>query len=798
MKYLLLGISCYLVAAKATGQVWENMAVRRAVTHDMLLTATMIRIFPVVRVPLLYLQEEQIRSHAHALEGKIKAEVIERVDLLQSYVDLLYGKDIDVDKLSIELYAELAEVATQYVLDQKPTSLAKFTWTWGGGRGDGVAKLSDASRQHVLAQALRDVAKSRQKIRQREGSDTPITELYGILSERMDDIDRRSSADVVELYQALPHTIMTVTEAEIAHVHKLLTEPTLSFSDIMSELDVVTSAAVVEEEGVAWQQQVHLADIFNRRQLNELIEKYYNIKEVGYVVSNDASSFMIRKDLNNPRNSAALYALDWQTAWQVTWDNLREKRTLSSAWGELMLAVGLDWQTLGQLVYPDDKRSAAYFAARIIGIDIERVNAALQAYRATLQDDTDIASVDVFLAELPHLREKNMLMIDIAQMFQDNLLTEDQSSHVGLDGNSPYDVLQVAMEYTVAASGRWNYLDRQQLTEYKHWYVPAFNIATYLHAIGLTEAQLRQHVFTAAGFDKLQRGEGFERDDLAALRRLLGEDQVTALLRDYDIEDRQREILVERLQILPLIVQLEGFVHKLAGYLNSDAEFLQALESIADGDMYAPLALLILELHRPSVQPNKKGKRRRKNTPSPFRNIRNALAKISEQINVAQNEYLAAIAAPTTEQHAQPTTAPNSTNSTQQHQQAQAAQRELRQQVTNLAKQIGRNKLPSNTPMWLRLRALLAYLDANAKELGRRAAMKNISTQRFAILLDPNSRAVPTQVELDSIVKALTQHTLKRAQRAEITSKERSRLLESMTIEIEAMQALLAMANSWK
>ena len=118
--------------------------------------------------------------------------------------------------------------------------------------------------------------------------------------------------------------------------------------------------------------------------------------------------------------------------------------------------------------------------------------------------------------------------------------------------------------------------------------------------------------------------------------------------------------------------------------------------------------------------------------------------------------------------------------------------------MTDFAKQIAHNRLPADTPMWLRLRALLAYLDANAKELGRRAAMKNISSQRFAILLDPNSKAVPTQVELDSIAKALAQHTLTRAKRSEITSGERRRRLENLAIEIEAMQALIAMTSSWK
>ena len=649
MKYLLLCLSCYLVAVKATGQVWENMAVRRALAHDMLLTASLVRIFPLVRVPLLYIQEPQIRHHTDALSQVLKDTVADRVDLLQMYVDLLHGQAVDVDKLVAEFYTELAEVAARYVLDQKPTSLGKFTWEWGvKGKGDGSNKLSDDKRQEVLAQALLDVAESRQKLQQREGSDIPITELHADLFDRMDDLDKLGAADTVELFQAFPQIKITLTEAEVAYVHKLIADdPTISFSDCIYALDIVMSASLLEEEGIAWQQRVHLADIFNRRKLNQLIEKYYDTKDTGYLISNDASGYMIRKDLDNPRSSAALYALGWQTEWQITWENLREERALSQAWGELMLAVGLDWQTLGQLMYPDDKQSAAYLTARKAGLlDEQTVTAALQTHRATLQDDTASASIDAFLAELPLLMEKNLLMGEIVEMLDVKELTEDRSAHVGLDGNSPYDVLVAAMNYAIVASGRWNYLDMKHLTEDKHWYMPAFKIATYLHEVGLTEAQLRQHVFTSAGFDKLQRGEGFGRDDLAALRQLLSGKQVTALLRDYDIEEKQRESIVERLQILPLIIQLEGLVHRLAGHLNSDADFLQALQNIADDDMYAPLALVILELHRPTVQQHKKSKRRKRSGNSPFREIRNALVRVSEKSATAQSEYLAAIAAP--------------------------------------------------------------------------------------------------------------------------------------------------------
>ena len=802
MKYLLLGILGYLVAAQAMGQVWENIVVRQAAAHDMLLTASNVRIFPVLRVPLLYLQEDQLQHHVHAVSTTIRERVAERTDILQMYVDLLHNKPVDVDKLAADLYAEMADVATLYTSSQKTTSLGKFSWRWGGGSSDVLTKLDDASRQSILARVLRDAADMRQKKQQREGSNTPITDLYSVLRERMDEDDLRITSGLFEFYQAFPQINETLTDEEVAMMHRMLVDKKNSAPSIMGELDLVMTSSVIKKDGIDWQQQIHLADIYNRSHLKKLIKKYYDMEEASYVTDGYKDGSIAKKDLNNPRTSAALYALEWQTEWQITWENLREERALSKAWGELMLTIGLDWQTMGQLLYPDDKRSAAYFMARMMGIDVERVNTVLQDYRATLQDDNAIASIDTFLTELPHLIEKMLLMGEVVQLFNDKLLTEDKGGHVGLDGNSPYSVLRTAMDYAVATAGHWYYLNIKQLTEYKHWYVPAFTLANYLHEIGLTEEQLRQHIFTAAGFDKLQRGESFDSNDLNALRQLLSEEQVATLLHDYDIEDGQREVIIERLQILPTIMQLEGFVHKLAEGLSSEAEFLQVLKNIDDDDMYAPLALIVLELYRPSSQPNKKGKRRKRNTGSPFRNIRNALAKIPEQINAAQREYLAAIATPQLdteqeiEQRAQQAALKIQTE--QQQLWAEAAQRDIKQQVDKLAKQIGHEKLPPNTPIWLRLRALLIYFDADAKELGQRAAMKNISSQRFAKLLDPNSMVLPTKVELDSIAKALTQYTFKREKNSVITAKERHRLLENMAIEVEAMQDLIAMANQWK
>ena len=104
-----------------------------------------------------------------------------------------------------------------------------------------------------------------------------------------------------------------------------------------------------------------------------------------------------------------------------------------------------------------------------------------------------------------------------------------------------------------------------------------------------------------------------------------------------------------------------------------------------------------------------------------------------------------------------------------------------------LAHLIGKQALPAETPVWLRLQALFAYMEAESEELVKRAALIKVGEERFTELLSAGNTTMPTKTELDAIQQALVQHTESRAKRHEILPRHKAAILSNMTAEIEAV-----------
>ena len=799
MRLLLMICLAGVVGAAALARGLENLAVRRAAANEMLAIAAGVCVMPMLAVPMPYGSKHQVTRHLNAFTQEMNNAFSEHTDLLHNYVELLHEREVDIDSLVAEFYAVLEQSAASHVAGQKDTALGKFKWFWlDSATATGTAKFDDEIRKNILRDELQDTVRVQEAIRLRGGDGNYMTDVYDILQERMDNDDRQLIEDRRVFYTEFPQLNLPLLSTDIAQARKMLAETKLSFHAIMDKLQLEMLKSITKDDGIALPQRIHLVDVFRRSTLIKMIKKYYELGDT--VHSNSPDSFKYYAELNivDLRNSVVLNLIDMPKEWDVTWEQLRDKRTFIAVVGEFIQTLALDWHEFGRLVYPQDKRAAARLITNITGseIDLKTMINALQVYR--LQDDALLTHSDLVLATLPYLFEKNIFSGDLAVLAQKNMLTEDEQAYAELEGNSPRGILDAVLDQEIVDTGRWQYLNSKQIIAHQEWYTPALALATILEDSGLARDIISEQIFTAPLFDKLQRGVALNAPDIVMVRQLVSAENITNLLQPLAMADKERVAITQSIQFLPLILQLENLVRTLAEQLRAEDTFLQALERIVETDsMFVPLALTMQELHEPQATASKTSKRKRKKhvTASPLMKLRSALVNVANKTESARQKYIAALAEP---QASEKSLAIRHDKASHEWQQRQAqlradrqAQKELERKIFILAKNIGKEDLPLETPLWLRLRALLIYMDADAQQLAQRAAMKGVGEKRFAALLATNATTLPAKAELDSIAEALTKHTLGRDKQTP-TSKAKRIRLENMEVEIEAMHTLLS------
>lgn len=640
MKFL-IAVSLMSVAVSATARGLESIAVRRAAAGDLLNVAVSVRIIPVLAVPITFDGPKESKYHIDAFANELKAAVSERPDLLRDYVELLHNREVDLTYLTNELYEEMARVASQYVAERRTSYYGAFKWSWINYKYAGVpqlVKLDDEWRKQILQQALRTSARRQHQLRLRQRGNIFIADIHKITL-AYTNTDNNADSDLLALYDAYPLLNTPLLENEITLAKKMLVEK--NFRDIyfLDKLELVMLKSLEEETAIELPHKLHLADIFNRTTLTKMTKKYYGVGEKNYIDHPDFVTTMVELNLLYPRNNIALQTIAMRKAWDITWAQLREKRTLSAALGELRQALGFDQPSLGKLIYPQDEHAAAQFITSIAteNVATEPIVTALQAYRETLQDDELVTHIDTFIADLPHLVEKNELLGDVAQLLQNGLLTEDNQPQAELAGTSPRAILLEAVDQAAHDMGRWHYLGPEQIQKHS-WYVASTVLAARLTELGLTETQLREQVFTSAGFAKLQHGTAFNAQEIEAVRQLVSAEKINALLHPYTSDDQQT--IVQHMQYLPLILQLESLVLTLGRQINSYGGFVLALEALqTESRMFAPLALRLQQLHKPRITSNKNKRKRKSKTPSPLQQLRSALVKIAGEMGAARHKH---------------------------------------------------------------------------------------------------------------------------------------------------------------
>ena len=659
MKKLLLLITVYIVSTTATGKGLESSTIRRTLALEILIIACEARIIPTILVPLLYDNKKQVQRHAEAFLEKLRTEVSNNHDFLHDYLELLSSHSTDNSSIVENLYTMMVSNADQYVIAQKGANYSGFKWAWVGGKHNEVGKFDDDKRKHILQRAFTSTIQRHLKLNQRPGANTSITYVYRLLRDHINSKEQQLTDDLIALYDAFPQLNVGLLDSEIAAVEGMIAQKDFDSNNVTSELELLIRKSL-SNDNLGLTRRVHIADIFKRTVLNKKIHDYYELQEQVRASDEKAIHYLVQLDLADPHNSSALHTIDMPIEWDITWAQLQTYRNLSDANGELLLALDLDWPAFGQLLAPQDADTAARLVTQGLQVDSETVSAALQAYRDTLTDDKKIAAIDAFVAELPQLREKKLLVDAATQLQRNNLLTTDNIVHPALKGTSPHDILENAIVQNSNASGRWDYLNKQHILSYHEWYVPAVTIISQLKEIGFTETQLREHIFTPAGFDKILQGKALHASDLTAIRQLVSAKRVEQRLRYFHrLNDQQRADTARHIQFLPLILQLESFVHTFIAQINSDATFLRAMElesgkesgerselesgkeSGESTGMFAPLALTLSELRQVHTASKRSKARKRRQATSPHRQLRNTLRKIAREMQAAQKIHLA-------------------------------------------------------------------------------------------------------------------------------------------------------------
>lgn len=535
-----------------------------------------------------------------ALYSKLRA----REDILQDYLDLWRAPtDGDGKNLAAAIYSILKETADAYVAEASTNTRTKLFWDWRFSNNKNVGKFDDDERVRLLQQVMLLTLRIKGKFREHQQGSTDLLQLHQHLAERLHGANRQAVAETNEFYTEFPELSLSLNNAQAAQIYAYLDGNDVNldgFNKELHELIITTLSKIESDDIISLQQKLTLNNIVTSK---TPIDQSQGLRE-GKMLT----------DIKQLWHHSSLFANIDGMAWDVSWDELRTDRFLSSATGELLSQMNWSWSDLSKVVSPHNAQAAALFLDTFKeGNNVEILTRALLAKKNTLPADRAV-HIDNFLSELPHLEEKRKLMSTIKLAHKLEFLNTDSSELATLEGASPRAVIDLAITNYMYAEARWQYLTVDTLLQGKGLYTPALTIAYTLRTAGATAEQLRTHIFTDAIYDKLLTGESISALELQALQRLLDKEKVLALIEQLDIDKDAHQHLLTAILVLPIILQLESFAQEFAAGEASNAKFIALLEKTPEDSMYAPLARSILRYYRTPPQPNnpRRGRKKRK------------------------------------------------------------------------------------------------------------------------------------------------------------------------------------------
>ena len=922
--HMLLSLIVLLVVAEHGSARSLSAAVKRALARDLIGLIESVHLLPTVQVPVRGNLHPNfaLAHHNLALMDELQEKFSSDADILHNYLNLYQDPTTAKgNELVAAVYLAMQDTADAYVKQSSSDNkYPDFFWHWGANVDHALNRVTDTDRVALLQQVISSIMHDRERIRARRDGDVDLLQIYQQLMTKLNGTELQEVEDAATMLTDLPQLSFKLPQEQAKQIQAYLDSEDISLTGFYATLDEVMTPilALDIDNPISLQSKITNIDILNREALARIVEKY-----------NGKTPAASKIDLihANPSLAPDLAGMSWQ----ITWDDLRTNRFLASATGELLLKMGWSWRDFAELLYPDDPDAQARFISAFnMSNQAQQIALALltQIQKATLSEADQLAAIDSYLAELPHLEEKRNLMAKLEIVQARDELNDDWTARPELEGSSRRQLLEQAFANHTTANKHWLYLTSGGLMTSEKWYLPSLELAQLLFEDGVTEKQLREHVFTPAVFTKLLANETITEQELATWRQSLSREKLMSLFTQLGIEEQSARLLVRGVVSLPAALQLEGFARATVAGLASNAKFITQLQKITATDsMYAPLARDILrELNEFNQQPAKRKRRQSKKklkTSQVLSELRQALQAVDAKMFAARKNYLNAsrnyllysviadgdatlfkigetnstdhdknidpqvardlvgmvaqaepikvIALPRRDgmsaqellavllefygehgrgelrvataaeldgiamagqhegwlksltgslagerleqmimpaleeatarinvhRHVPRTTAPRrdplAAKQKKHRAPTQAQQeRQLTRRIKKLATQIGREGLPSDTPVWLRLRAIINYAGTTPAELTGRAAMRNFDAARLMSIIAPESTVLPTYAEVQTLQAALAAlHTPKRKKlRREDRYMRRSRYESWQKIEKE-VHALL-------
>ena len=640
---------------------------------------------------------------------------------------------------------------------------------------------------HLLVALRKSLQLTKDALAKRVGGEIRLHHLYEHLSDVYQDRadqkeDKLRAQDMSAYLRHFPQLDQGMTLAEFMQVVTLASNPKITYGTVEKEIKKILAASP----------DTSLADTKNKVRMSDIF------------------------DMPNLSFSPALQEDDVQWDFDITYPQLLETKFLVGITTQFLIAMDWSWHEFSAMLYPNDSEQAALFVAdyfkNILDEDAtNNIQTVLQQKRDELSNKNKATAIDAFLAELPTLLAKA------------NFIKTATLAHAA--GNEPAtpereQFLDLVFDGYDKDFIRWGYMSLESFMSgiYLDKIIDVFT------QLGFTEKQLRELIFPPYVFDKIVLGKIATEQDVNAMRILLiknlKELKASSVSKDMPLQGKELTMVEKAYESLPMIMQRDGFLKKIASGSVSKQKLLNVMAAVETDSMYYPFAVklrqeldglserrrkTLLNVIIKDIQQNKKLNtamsklrefveqqisEREEHTSSeqehPVKLI-NPQALIQQQkkyLRSLQRESRRDIPA---EESAMLQITEEQRKQQVQHAVEQQTKRELAQQITKLSHMLGKTSLPADTSVWMRLRAIITYADAEVEQLAQRADLQD-RRERFFALVVQDSTIMPKAEDLASIGSALQKHIQKRKG---LTKTERSRIIDTVHAEIYALQQSL-------
>ena len=503
----------------------------------------------------------------------------------------------------------------------------------------------------------------------------------------------------------------------------------------------------------------------------------------------------------------------------ITFEQLFERRFLTGVTQQFLLAMHWSWHEFSNMIFPNDSKQAALFVIDYSTNMMQKETQALvgkviQAERAKLSDAQQISVVDAYLEELPTLIAKEMFMkLAIITLTDTHSLAAEQEKQ---------RLLQQANNYYKQDMTKWDYFPVEILE--RDITLPDI-VLNFLRA-GVPVGTIEREILTLPIVVKLVKGQITTEKDLNDLRKKINAENLQALVAETaKARGHLAEEILENIEwayyVIPMAVQRDGFLKKVVNGMGSNHNLLKVLEKIEEDSIYRPMAVKLLQ------EASSLSKRKRQNFLNSIRTVikkNKKLANDTLQVNEFLGLSIPELPGVTIDQGEQPVELPNPEILRQQekqlrrlkreaqrarqpakkavvpsetaevhrqkaqHEAAQQTKRELARRITKLSNMIGKVSLPTDTPVWLHLRAIINYADADIQQLAQRTDLQDMQARFFALTAN-EATVLPTKEELMNITLALEKHIRKNKN---MLKPEKSKMLDNMRAEMAELLDLIA------